>query len=412
MLKVASVFLSLFAASTLISQSAMDVFSTLFALVVLLLIVRQPEYRQHLLRTTGLEWIVGLWFFVTVLGLWQGSYLVDSPQWQKLADFKWLVFAVMIGRHLSFIRPQIKTVLYHWNIFSVGCLWAIAIFFLGYDPIHPGHTLDVFADGTVRSGGFLQQAIVFAQLYGLWLMIPLGLLIQDLPQFSHWRRHTLSWATLVDAVMWGSLAILLSFTRGIWLAVPVATLLLLAIKRWTWSLGTMLVGAASVVGLMEVWPLLQSRVLQAFQGGDSERLWIWKANWQMFLEHPWLGVGYNHNVQLIGKYYEVVGAPMGLQHSHAHNQFLHILTGLGVSGFLFFMAFWFLLIRRGFRLYKRSLSDHWIAGLSLGIMGSLFVFLIGGLFESNFEHSKMRWTMALVLGLLFYAEDYIEASPK
>ncbi len=402
MLTAANLFLSLFAVATLISQSGMDLFSGLFGLTALGLTVTRPEYRAHLFRRTGFEWIVGLWFLATFGSLVLGRDLVATPQWTKLADFKWLFLAVLVGRHLSFIRVQEQKILWHWIAFSVASVWAIAIFFLGYDPLHPHQPMDAFADGTVRTGGFLQQAIVFAQLYAVWLMIPIGLLVQDLPVLQKLRRQPLAMATIVDAAIWGGLALLLSFTRGIWLAVPVAVLIVLAIRRWMWALVMAVVGAVTIAGLAAVWPALQDRLLQAFQGADGERVWIWKANWQMFLDHPFLGVGYNHNVQLLPEYYGMIGAPAGLLESHAHNQYLQILTGTGVIGFLFYASFWILLL---VRIIKRYRVGGQYAGWALGVIGALVVFLLGGAFESNFEHAKIRSVMALVLGLVLWLDD-------
>lgn len=402
MLVAANIFLSLFAITTLISQSLMDLFSGLFGVTVLVLVAVRPDYRLHLFRRTGFEWIVVLWFLATAAGLFFGMDLVAVPQWTKLADFKWLVLAILIGRHMSYIRAPAEKMLWHWWAFSVASLWAIALFFLKVDPLHPGQAMDAFPDGTVRTGGFLQQAIVFAQLYAVWLLIPIGLFVQDLPRLQSYRRQPLALATIVDAVLWGSLALLFSFTRGIWLAVPIAVLIILAIRRWMWALVMSVVGGASVVGLAAAWPALQSRLLQALEGADSERVWIWKANWQMFLDHPLLGVGYNHNVQLISQYYQKIGAPAGLLESHAHNQYLQILTGTGVIGFLFYISFWILLLVRALKLYRQGSA---MAGWTLGVIGSILVFLMGGAFESNFEHAKIRSVLALIVGLVIWLSD-------
>lgn len=405
LVRATTICLSLFAITTLISQSAMDLFSGLFALGALALMVTRPDYRAWVWRRTGFEWVAALWFLATALSLVLGAHLVESPQWTKLLDFRWLILAVLAGRHLGYIRARENQVLAHWIAFSAASLWAIAIFFLGYDPLHPGQPMDAFADGTVRTGGFLQQAIVFAQLYGLWLVIPIGILARELPQFRGLRAHPVRAAILLDAILWGSLAILLSFTRGIWLAVPLATLVLLLIRRWTWAAMMTGLGGAGVVTLMQLWPALNDRVLQAFQGGDSERLWIWKANLQMWMERPLFGVGYNHNVQLLPEFYRQIGAPEGLLVSHAHNEYLQILVGTGVAGLLAYAAFWGMALYRGFRCYRRNRESSEASGFALGITGAICVFLFGGAFESNFEHAKIRLTLALVMALLIWLED-------
>lgn len=414
LVKTTNVFLSLFAVSTLISQTAMDFFSALFVFGVLILAARDSRYRAWQLRRTGLEWFAGLWFGATLLSLLWNTDRVPDLQWMKLLDFRWLLVAVAAGRHLSFIRVSEYTIRAHFVPYVLACLWAISIFFLKYDPLQPGAVLDAFPDGTVRTGGFLQQAIVFAQLYGLWLMIPIGILIQDLPRFEALRSSGPRGTIWMGAVIFGSLAILLSFTRGVWMAVPIASVVILSIRRWTWALVGALLGLVSVVGLMLSWPALNDRILQAFQGGDTERLWIWRANWEMWKDSPLFGVGYNQNVQLLTEYYAKVEAPPGLLVSHAHNQFLHILTGTGVFGMLAYASFWIFSLIAGFRLYRNlSPKQKFARGMTLGVIGAICVFLFGGAFESNFEHAKMRLTLALVLGLLVALRDGLQfGEPK
>lgn len=383
----------------------MDFFAALFVLGAVLQTFLNSDYRKNLLRPTGFEWMAALWFTFTAFSLFINRDLVPESQWQKLLDFRWLLLAVLIGRHLSFAKIQLRTLNWHLVVFSIGSLWAVMIFFLKTDPLAGGQAMDMFPDGTVRTGGFHRQAIVFAQLYGLWLMLPFGILLAEFPKFQILRRSPVHFVHLVDAVVWGCLAILLSFTRGIWLAIPISLFVLLFFRKWWWAaIGGVLAGT-SILGLMQVWPALESRILQAAQGGDSERLWIWTANFRMFLDSPIFGVGYNQNVQLLPKYYEIVGAPGGLLESHAHNQYLQILVGLGIAGFLFYLGFWILCFKRAvdfaFRFEKGSLAQ----GLAFGLMGALLVFFFGGLFESNFEHSKIRYTLALMLGLLLWLGD-------
>lgn len=411
MVTFTNVTLSLFAIMTLVSQSAMDLFSGLFVLSSLILISTRTDYRAWMFRRTGFEWVAGAWFLATLASLIGGAGLVPDSQWRKLLDFRWLVIAVLVGRHLGYIRIRERTLIFHGIAFSLASLWAILIFVLGYDPLQPGVPLDAFADGTVRTGGFLQQAIVFAQLYGLWLMLPLGLVIEDLPRLRIIRADSARASILTNAIVLGSIAILLSFTRGIWIAVPLATLVCLSARRWTWALLASLTGAIAVIGMMQVWSALNDRILQAFQGGDSERVWIWTANWEIWKSSPLFGVGYNQNVQLLPEFYEKIQAPSGLLISHAHNQFLHILAGTGLFGITAYTAFWSLILYQGFQTYRR-LDKPYLRGLGLGVIGATTVFLFGGAFESNFEHAKMRLTLALIIGLLIYLKDQLDAVPR
>lgn len=398
------VFLSLFAISTLISQSAMDLFASLFVATCLVLVATSSAYRSHLFRRTGFELLIGLWFLMTTVSLAWGTSWVEVPQWRKLLDFHWLILAVLVGRHLSFTGVRLRALSWHLIALSIGSLWAIFLFFWKSDPL-TSHALDAFPDGTVRTGGFIGQAIVFAQLYSLWVMLPLGVLLFQFPRFSELKKTPLSFCLLIDSSLWGLLALLLSFTRGVWLSVFLTLLVLLGLRRKLWAGLAVLFGTGFLFLLTQVWPALQGRILQAFQGGDSERIWIWSANWRMFQDSPWFGVGYNHNVQLLPRYYTLIGAPPDLLVSHAHNQYLQILTGIGLAGFLFYMGFWLQVLAKSRGLARSAPRLSVQQGFAYGLFCSFVVFLLGGLFESNFEHAKMRSTLALMLGLLIWLGD-------
>ena len=395
------VTLFLFVTATLISQSLMDLFS--FVFVVLVLIgLKQGQYSVQRPLMGQLLKAIGAFFIIVCVGLILGSSTVETPSFKKLLDFKWWIIAGLIGVFLSQFRfnqrhlQQIFWVLF----FSSG--FAILIFSLGYNPLEPGSVMDRFPDGTVRTGGFHGQPIVFAQLYGIWTAFLGGMLVCKLSVLreSH-QSHRGPWVYWL-AFAAGVLAILLSFTRGVWIALPLALFFALFLKRKSWAAAGLAVAGIAGFVLSLFWPAFEARVLQALQGGDSERIWIWKANWEMFLDHPWLGVGYSHNVQLLPQYYLKLGAPEGLLESHAHNQFLHILAGTGILGLISYLFIWIVLFQMAFGAW-RIFRDHTFKGpLVLGVLSALMEFQLGGLFESNFEHSKIRSTLAVVIGVLLW----------
>lgn len=400
--------------STLISQSAMDLFSSLFVVGTIIRIFRNSDFRQHVLRPTGFELLALVWIAATGLSLFLNKNFVTHPQWYKLLDFRWLILAWLTARYLSFEKWTANKIWKFSIPLALCSTFAILVFFLKFNPITPHQAMDTFPGGTVRTGGFLQQPIVFAQLYALWLMPFLALFIYGLPRQLEWiklvdRSPLLGLSVLIATLLTGT-AILLSFTRGVWLSVFIATAVLIGLRRWLWSLVTILVVGAGTWGLATVWPVLQDRLLQAFQGGDTERIWIWKANLKMWSESPWFGVGYNQNVELLPKYFNIVGAPDGLLISHAHNQFIHILSGTGIIGLIAYLAFWLYLLAVCISLFFRTscLEPERMPSrsiLAMGLTGTVLEFLAGGLFESNFEHAKIRLTMSIIVGLIIWLKD-------
>ena len=64
------------------------------------------------------------------------------------------------------------------------------------------------------------------------------------------------------------------------------------------------------------------------------RLQLWQSAWQMFLDHPWLGVGPDNFLYAYRSVYALPAAWEELHLSHPHNLFLDLLTRVGLLGFL------------------------------------------------------------------------------
>lgn len=389
----------LFAVSTLVSQTLMDVFASLFAIVFCFWAWREPRWTEGFRRLTWGR-ILFLWigvFFLSALVAGGGVPLL------KILHFRWLILSAMLGSYLIVYPPNVQTVRSLAVFVAIASAYAILIFVLQFDPLNPDRPLDPLSSGYGRSGGFLVQPIVFAHLYVLWFFLGAGLL------WERFRRGL--WETRTDGILSFSLglcllAILFSFTRGAWIALAFALLPIFLLPGGRKGLQALLSLAVLGAAVLMLVPPLRQRVLDAFEGRDSERLWIWKANFRMFLDHPWWGVGYTRNADLLPTYYQNIGAPEGLIVSHAHNQFLHVLAGTGVTGFLFYLAFWVFLLIKSLQAFQRWRDeDSFRSGLALGTFAALSCFMAGGLTESNYEHSKIRYVLALMVGLVIWLSE-------
>lgn len=400
--KATGVLLFLFAISTLISQSAMDLFAALFVLAALTLLPNSPKFKREVLKPFGWEKLLVLLIGTFTLSMIFGRGLVSDPAWYKLFDFRWIFVAILIGAYLRFQEPSRKHLFIFAGVLIFASVYAAIIPILGFDPLEPGRRLDVFPDGTIRTGGFHKQAIVFAQLHAIWVSFFLGFFLQQLPEFKQAREDRRLYAMMTAAVLAGVIAIVLSFTRGVWIALPVSLVIMLLLRRWTWAVSALVLLGGGGLLLCLFWPAFETRILQALQGGDGERIWIWRANFEMFKDHPWFGVGYSHNVELLPEYLQKLGAPAGLIQSHAHNQFLHILVGSGIAGLLFYLTFWWILLKTSFQEMKRWHNHPIFAAVATGCLCALITFQLGGLFESNYEHSKIRYTLAMIVGFIVW----------
>jgi O-antigen ligase len=393
--------LGLFAASVLVSQTAMDVFAGLLVLSMLWVGFRWREQKSShtLFVRTGWDWMFVIWFIWVFLGLALNGF--EGEKWIiTLLNFKWILVFYVVLAALVYVRPKEKIVIWVSGFFAFCSLYAIAVWFFGEDPLRPGSALETLPDGTFRTGGFLAQPIVFAHVYQIPLCVLFGLWLTKF----HWREKGHVW--VLSSVGLGFLAILLSFSRGAWISCGAAVLFMTAL--FSLRMAFLLLGAlaAGFFSLYTFWSHFHDRIQYALKGGDLERIWIWKANWQMFKDHPVWGLGYQENIEALHEYYKKVEAPQEFLIAHAHNQYLHMLAGTGAVGlgiYLLIIGYFFILAIRVWR--SISSREVFAKGLSLGLIGAQVAFMVGGLTEANLEHSKTKyallWVWALTVWLAY-----------
>ncbi|HEY4291827.1 O-antigen ligase family protein [Luteibacter sp.] len=177
---------------------------------------------------------------------------------------------------------------------------------------------------------------------------------------------------------------LFTFSRSAWAALVVALIVQLLSRgsRRAWlHAGVLAVVAiaATVVGM----PLLMER-------GWSLRPEILTRGWELFVQHPWFGLGQ--------------GSPFTLDAgaetlTHAHNMFSQLAIELGLVGFLLWVAIWLVLGWRAWTCRRETMGQ---VVLGLWVFGSVLVqFDLPHLVDSPRPGWMMTWiplaiSMALV----------------
>lgn len=109
------------------------------------------------------------------------------------------------------------------------------------------------------------------------------------------------------------------------------------------------------------------------------------ANWQMFLDHPILGVGPFMAMYNFAKY-----RPPGFESPArswfaSHNQYLQLLAEKGILGFLVFMGFILLILKHINRIIK-GFRDNVLKTYLIGVKSAILVYLIASLaLETSYE---------------------------
>lgn len=197
-----------------------------------------------------------------------------------------------------------------------------------------------------------------------------------------------------------SAGLVFNATRGAWLAVTVvcAVLLLYYMFKSKRNLAISIIFIALISTVLLNNPKFMHRLdtiddFNKYQS-NTERILIWQSAWNMFKDHPVLGVGlgqYTENYQQ--KYISPYAKEPNL--THAHNNFMQMLAENGIVGFAGF------LIMFGYIIFKNLIA--WFKGrnvYALMIVSTTVCLLLQGFTEYNVGNSaviKMYW---LVLGLL------------
>ena len=240
-----------------------------------------------------------------------------------------------------------------------------------------------------RFGGFLG---IMPQGTLLAMFLPVYVLL-----LIHLQEKKLKLASLI-AVIVGVAAILFTGTRGAWLAVLVLlpTIVFIHSKSKFKNLSVLAAAMALIVGLVMMTPALSGRVATITDmqmQSNSERLLMWQSAWQMFKDHPVLGIGYGQYAQAYQtQYISPLAKEKHLQ--HAHNNFMQILAECGLVGF---SAFVLMLVYFSYFALKGWSKEKNIAYLLY--LCILWGMMFHGFTEYNFETSVSSKTFWFALGL-------------
>lgn len=187
----------------------------------------------------------------------------------------------------------------------------------------------------------------------------------------------------------GMYAVLASGTRGVWLAAPVATLVLVLLYWPRISAGKKVFFAISIAvvlggGVFAQYPSIESRVNEAvvqyqdyFEGphaGTSVglRLDMWKAGFIAFGKNPVIGVGpagVDETVESLVE--DKIIHPESATFRHLHNQYIDILARQGMIGFASYVLFIFAAFYSFMKIFRSpsiSARGHALAAAGIAII--------------------------------------------
>ncbi len=264
----------------------------------------------------------------------------------------------------------------------------------GVDWVHGFHAVlppNRQAYGAYRVSGFMGHPISLS--YNLMLLI---LAVYALLRHRWERLTTAERRDWFFVLGFSALNLVLSGSR--WPLFVFALAILVAEGKQVWRFGKwMLLGAVGVGSLLAAEGTLLKRMTELFEGDQSiyervPRLLFWKMHWQMFLDHPLVGVGYAASDLAAKNYYQKNGFGSFKEQYEAHNIFLQTLADSGLLGFAGLLALF-----ASLWLAMRRLTA---SGVRHGAGMLLTATLVGGLMQNDLRDSTYLYALWLCLALL------------
>ncbi len=171
--------------------------------------------------------------------------------------------------------------------------------------------------------------------------------------------------------------LVLTYTRGAWLALAAAlSLMILLLRRWIWIvLVALIVGAGVLMAPPEMLTRVDSIVNFEKDRSASNRLVLWPKAASLIADKPLAGYGFGGFGLLYGRGVEIRSA-------HAHNLLLDFALAIGIPGLLLVLGLVCYVLWRALatavRARGRSPDTPFLIGLGTGCLGILAAGMVDG----------------------------------
>ena len=339
--------------------------------------------------------------FVTVLSGF------DDQAVNKIAKFSSLILIVPIYFWFRASRPS-ATMLWYGLLAGALVSLAVGVYEVTYDVYKPGYY------GRAKGA---THPIIFgdlALLMGMMCVVGIG-----------WFRERAGWQVVLPvlALIAGVVASVLSLSRGGWVAIPFFLIVIIWASRKRMSSRTQVLGVVAVSAILCAAYLIPQTGMQGkiadtynnintYLSSDLQdprratsigaRFEMWQASWQIFVDHPIVGVGwgqYQHYAQKLVD--EGLRNPIAAQWVHPHNQFLSALVSGGVLAGLAIILLFLIPLLVFLRHYRAASNAADVRRYALAGILLITVFAIFNLSESFLERSRT------VVFFVFYLAVYL-----
>ncbi len=202
-----------------------------------------------------------------------------------------------------------------------------------------------------------------------------------------------------------------TLTRSVWMGAGLALAILVAAKlprhlRWPALAGAMLMAAITTVTYWEkLTEFKRDKEVSASEMAESAKLrpLLAMIAWQMFQDHPLLGVGYGQYKPESMPYFSERTIDLPIEKARPymqHNIFLALLTETGLVGTGLFCVVLICWIRDAWRLWRRSDAPAWTRPHGLLFLGCLTGYLVNGMFHDVTIMPMMNMLLCFLAGVM------------
>ena len=376
---------------------------TLLALAVASLLLSGAK-----LRFPPILWPFGFFVVWTALSM----ALSDHPGMGRPQLRKFYVWLIALAVMSTFRRlQQARWLVMTWT--AVGTLAAILgvyQFYTRYTRMR-GAGIDFYQSYIAdRITGFMSHWMTFAGLEMILLLFAIALLFWGKPSRAE------RWLCLAAIPLVG-LALVLSLTRGIWLATGAAVIYLLwSKKRWTVALLPLAALVLFVAGPASVKERISSFWKpRGTMDSNQHRIVTWRTGIEMVKAHPWFGVGPEH-IKTQFDSYVPADIPRPLPdgwYGHLHNIYLHYAAERGIPAEIAFLWIIIKVLVDWVRALRRLPSGgHPARWLLTGCIAAWIGIMVTGIFELNLGDSEVLLMSLTVMALGYVAVEHAGTTPE
>lgn len=246
--------------------------------------------------------------------------------------------------------------------------------------------------GNLRAPGFFGNSMTFAGFLCVYLPM---ILIFFLDSSILIRNR------IVSGVLFllGFASLIINGTRGAWVALaPVFIVLMLFYglqnKKLLALCLAFLVVAGGVLSTSKNFTYKLNTIIKRTDTSTRERYAIWESAFNMFKDHPVLGVGLGQYKENYQKKYILKKARQKYL-THAHNNVMQMLAENGLVGCVGFLTLVFYILGTNISDFIKKRCPY-----SLIIASSTFALFVQGLTEYNFGNSAVMKSYWLLLGCM------------